>query len=129
MPNKNSTDPAWTNSVGSCHGRNGPGSSLYRICGTGGAYGRLLTTNASVLRYEHVENPTGKVSDNKGSINNVTFSRTSPAYAHQNGGHTGRRATRCLVPKILCQDILPSPELSLSLSLSCQKECFNFLEK
>ena len=63
VPNKNSTDPAWTNSVGSCHGRNGPGSSLYRICGTGGAYGRLLTTNASVLRYEHVENPTGKVSD------------------------------------------------------------------
>ena len=34
-----------------------------QMCGTGGAYGRLLASNASVLQYEHVENPTGKVSD------------------------------------------------------------------
>ena len=57
VPNRNSTDPVWTNSLKNCSG------SLYRICGTGGAYGRLLASNDSVLEYEHVENPTGLVSD------------------------------------------------------------------
>jgi hypothetical protein len=31
--------------------------------GTGGAYGRFIAHNGSVLEYEHVENPTGNVSD------------------------------------------------------------------
>ena len=31
------------------------------MCGTGGAYGRFITSNATVLNYEHVENPTGDV--------------------------------------------------------------------
>jgi hypothetical protein len=57
VPNRNSTDKQWTNSLRGCS------SSLYRVCGTGGAYGRLLASNASVLQYEHVENPTGRVSD------------------------------------------------------------------
>ena len=34
-----------------------------RMCGTGGAYGRFIAWNATVLTYEHVENPTGNVSD------------------------------------------------------------------
>ena len=83
MPNRNSTDHAWINSIGNCSShmissskktmphdhrqqgkdQNSPDGSLYRICGTGGAYGRLLTTNASVLQYEHVETPTGRISD------------------------------------------------------------------
>ena len=38
-------------------------SSNYRLCGRGGSYGRLIAHNSSVLQYEHVENPTGNVSD------------------------------------------------------------------
>ncbi len=34
-----------------------------RLCGTGGAYGRFIAHNGTVLEYEHVENPTGKVTD------------------------------------------------------------------
>ena len=34
-----------------------------RKTGTGGAYGRFITHNASVLMYEHVENPSGRVTD------------------------------------------------------------------
>ena len=34
-----------------------------RICGQGMNYGRLVTTNASVLTYEHVENANGRVTD------------------------------------------------------------------
>ena len=37
--------------------------SIFRACGIGMAYGRLATTNASVLTYEHVENDSGHVSD------------------------------------------------------------------
>ena len=33
-----------------------------RITGTGGAYGRFIAT-AGALAYEHVENPTGRVTD------------------------------------------------------------------
>lgn len=48
---------AGVNSVKNC-------STAYgRICGTGGAYGRFTAFNSTVLQYEHVENPTGKVSD------------------------------------------------------------------
>ena len=57
VPNRNSSDTSWTNSIRNCSG------SLYRICGTGGAYSRLLASNSSVLEYEHVENPTGEVTD------------------------------------------------------------------
>jgi hypothetical protein len=31
--------------------------------GTGGAYGRFTATDEHTLRYEHVENPTGAVTD------------------------------------------------------------------
>lgn len=48
---------AGTNSVHPCK------SAFGRICGTGGAYGRFTAYNSSVLGYEHVENPTGNVSD------------------------------------------------------------------
>jgi hypothetical protein len=51
-----------SNAVGECRGM-APESSPFRICGKGGAYGRLIAHNASVLEYEHVENPTGKVTD------------------------------------------------------------------
>jgi len=34
-----------------------------RMKGTGGAYGRFIATDAHTLTYEHVENPTGKVTD------------------------------------------------------------------
>ena len=58
VPNHKSGDPTWINKLGPCRSK-----SLYRMCGTGGAYGRLRTSNASVLEYEHVENPIGQVSD------------------------------------------------------------------
>ena len=35
----------------------------FKICGQGMSYGRLLTTNASVLSYEHVSNANGEVLD------------------------------------------------------------------
>ena len=35
----------------------------FRICGRGFNYGRLVTTNASVLTYEHVSNANGVVYD------------------------------------------------------------------
>lgn len=38
-------------------------TSYGRLCGTGGAYGRFIAHNSTVLEYEHVENPTGTVSD------------------------------------------------------------------
>jgi len=38
-------------------------SQQWRICGTGMNYGRLTTSNHSVLVYEHIENPTGRVTD------------------------------------------------------------------
>jgi len=34
-----------------------------RMKGTGGAYGRFTATDGHTLKYEHVENPTGKVTD------------------------------------------------------------------
>jgi hypothetical protein len=42
-----------------------PRSSMevFRICGSGMNYGRLLTTNASTLTYEHVDNDNGEVTD------------------------------------------------------------------
>ena len=36
---------------------------LFRMCGNGKNYGRLVTTNASVLTYEHVNNVNGRVMD------------------------------------------------------------------
>jgi hypothetical protein len=36
---------------------------VFRICGSGMNYGRLLTTNASTLTYEHVDNDNGEVTD------------------------------------------------------------------
>ena len=57
VPDRKSDSASWINRLKNCSGAN------FRICGTGGAYGRLLTSNASVLVYEHVENPTGVVSD------------------------------------------------------------------
>lgn len=50
-----------TNTLGPC-----TSDSDYRLarnCGTGGAYGRFIAWNATALTYEHVENPTGKVTD------------------------------------------------------------------
>ena len=38
-------------------------TSLFRQCGFGMNYGRLVTTNASVLTYEHVENANDHVTD------------------------------------------------------------------
>ena len=35
----------------------------FRMCGWGMNYGRLVTTNASVLTYEHVANSGGRVTD------------------------------------------------------------------
>lgn len=40
-----------------------PCSGKCRMKGTGGAYGRFSATDAKALTYEHVENPTGKVTD------------------------------------------------------------------
>tara|TARA_B110000208_G_C11544879_1_gene349408 strand:- start:239 stop:628 length:390 start_codon:yes stop_codon:yes gene_type:complete len=60
VPNKGADSPNWINTLKNCSGGS---NNNFRICGTGGAYGRLLTSNASVLVYEHVENPTGIVSD------------------------------------------------------------------
>eukprot|EP00658_Telonema_sp_P-2_P048589 TRINITY_DN36956_c0_g1_i1.p1 TRINITY_DN36956_c0_g1~~TRINITY_DN36956_c0_g1_i1.p1 ORF type:complete len:234 (+),score=57.37 TRINITY_DN36956_c0_g1_i1:139-840(+) len=47
-----------------------PGSNTVKKCsapcrvqGTGGAYGRFSAVDGHTLRYEHVENPTGKVTD------------------------------------------------------------------
>ena len=37
--------------------------SVFRNCGRGANYGRLMTTNASVLTYEHVANGNGKIMD------------------------------------------------------------------
>lgn len=36
---------------------------FFRICGSGMNYGRLVTSNASVLTYEHVQNSNGNVTD------------------------------------------------------------------
>lgn len=36
---------------------------LFKVCGNGKNYGRLFTTNASVLTYEHVNNADGRVMD------------------------------------------------------------------
>ena len=36
---------------------------VFRICGNGKNYGRLVTSNASVLTYEHVDNVNGVVTD------------------------------------------------------------------
>ena len=36
---------------------------VFRICGSGMNYGRLVTTNASVLTYEHVDNANGYTTD------------------------------------------------------------------
>ena len=38
-------------------------ASFFRVCGFGMNYGRLVTTNASVLTYEHVENANDHVTD------------------------------------------------------------------
>eukprot|EP00040_Diaphanoeca_grandis_P031292 m.186930 g.186930 ORF g.186930 m.186930 type:complete len:644 (-) comp32287_c0_seq1:453-2384(-) len=38
-------------------------AALYRICGMGMNYGRLVTTNATVLTYEHVETGGGHTTD------------------------------------------------------------------
>lgn len=38
-------------------------SALWRMCGTGMNYGRLTAANHTVLTYDHVENPTGNVTD------------------------------------------------------------------
>ena len=37
--------------------------NLFRICGRGMNYGRLVTMNASVLTYEHVDNDNERVTD------------------------------------------------------------------
>ena len=49
-----------TNSVKSCASTKAP---WCRMAGTGGAYGRWTAWNATHLTYEHVENPTGNVTD------------------------------------------------------------------
>jgi hypothetical protein len=36
---------------------------MFRICGSGMNYGRLVTSNASVLTYEHVDNENGNITD------------------------------------------------------------------
>jgi hypothetical protein len=36
---------------------------LFRMCGRGMNYGRLVTTNASALTYEHVDNSNGEITD------------------------------------------------------------------
>ena len=36
---------------------------VFRKCGIGMNYGRLVTTNASVLTYEHVDNSNDRVTD------------------------------------------------------------------
>lgn len=61
VPNAASNSSAWNNTLGACSSGS-PQTSIYRVCGTGGAYGRL-TAQGQTLRYDHVENPTGKVSD------------------------------------------------------------------
>jgi predicted phosphodiesterase len=71
VPNKGAHDPGWTNRLMNCSGTN------FRMCGTGGAYGRLLTSNASVLVYEHVDNPTGLVSD-RWAITRSSAARNGP---------------------------------------------------
>ena len=50
------------NKVGGCDKAH-YGKELFRMCGTGTAYGRLITSNSSVLTYEHAENPTSAVTD------------------------------------------------------------------
>jgi len=50
------------NKVGGCSKAH-YGKELFRMCGTGTAYGRLITSNSLVLTYEHVENPTSAVTD------------------------------------------------------------------
>ena len=56
-----------TSTIGNCtrSARQEPVKPLavFRNCGRGGNYGRLLTTNASVLTYEHVANGNGKIMD------------------------------------------------------------------
>ncbi len=46
------------NTLGECSN-----PDLFPMCGNGNSYGRLIASNASVLTYEHVENPTSKVTD------------------------------------------------------------------
>lgn len=50
------------NAVYECHGQPS-NTSNFRRCGRGGAYGRLIAHNGTTLEYEHVDNPTGIVSD------------------------------------------------------------------
>jgi len=45
-----------SNTISNCTG-------MCRKKGTGGAYGRFVATDGKTLTYEHVENPTGKVTD------------------------------------------------------------------
>jgi hypothetical protein len=47
------------NTMASCAG-SGP---WCRTHGTGGAYGRMIAYNSTHLRYDHVQNPDGKISD------------------------------------------------------------------
>jgi hypothetical protein len=49
-----------------------PDMDVFRKCGRGKNYGRLLTTNASVLTYEHVENANGRVTDSWSIVKNAT---------------------------------------------------------
>ena len=43
---------------------------LFRICGSGMNYGRLVTNNASVLTYEHVDNSNDNVTDSWSIVRN-----------------------------------------------------------
>ena len=45
---------------------------LFRMCGLGFNYGRLVTTNASVLTYEHVDNGADKVRDSFSIVKSQT---------------------------------------------------------
>ena len=61
------TRPRHASSIGNCSvsAPQEPKSplDLFRICGSGMNYGRLVTSNASVLTYEHVDNSNGRVTD------------------------------------------------------------------
>jgi hypothetical protein len=51
----------------------------YRMCGSGMNYGRLVTTNASVLTYEHVNNNNGVVMDTWSIVKGPFHPNPTPA--------------------------------------------------
>jgi hypothetical protein len=59
---------------------------VFRMCGDGMNYGRLVTTNASVLTYEHVDNANGLVTDTW-SIVKTPKSRTASSVLRDKQQH------------------------------------------